>query len=260
VSAEPPPPPQVSPDGKFYWDGTRWVPMTHSVTHSQAPAQIPPTYAPPKKGHALRNVSCGCLGLIALLIVVGIIGNAGSRDTPTSSSSATSQSSASPAPPSSKFVTFGSGTWVVGKDIQAGTYRTRHGSSGCYFARLKGFSGALSDIIANENTNAPAVVTISPTDQGFQSSRCDKWSSDLSAITTSNTSFGDGDFMVGTDMLPGTYRNTASTRCYWARLRGFGHTIGDIVANDNTDAQAVVTIAASDSGFESSRCGTWTKM
>jgi len=25
--SEPPPPPQVSPDGKFYWDGERWVPM-----------------------------------------------------------------------------------------------------------------------------------------------------------------------------------------------------------------------------------------
>lgn len=26
MAAEPPPPPQVSPDGKFYWDGQRWVP------------------------------------------------------------------------------------------------------------------------------------------------------------------------------------------------------------------------------------------
>jgi hypothetical protein len=27
MGAEPPPPPQVSPDGKFYWDGQRWGPM-----------------------------------------------------------------------------------------------------------------------------------------------------------------------------------------------------------------------------------------
>jgi hypothetical protein len=125
---------------------------------------------------------------------------------------------------------------------------------------LKGFSGALADIIANENTDARAVVTILPTDAGFQSSRCDTWSSDLSAITTSQTSFGDGDFIVGTDMVPGTYRNTASTGCYYARLSGFGHTLSDILANENTDAQAVVTIAASDKGFEATRCGTWTKI
>lgn len=149
---------------------------------------------------------------------------------------------------------------VVGKDIQPGTYRTRHDSAGCYFARLKGFGGSIGDIIANDNTNARAVVTISATDKGFQSSNCDRWTSDLSAITTSKSSFGDGDFIVGTDMQPGTYRNTASTGCYWGRLRGFGHTIDDIIANDNTDAQAVVTIAASDAGFESSHCGTWTKI
>ena len=204
------------------------------------------------------KVSIGCLALIVLLIIIGIAAG-GSRNTSTSSSSPTSESSASPASPSSKFVTFGNGTWVVGKDIQAGTYRTRHNSSGCYFARLKGFSGTLDDIIANENTDAPAVVTILPSDKGFQSSRCDRWSSDLSTIITSQTSFGGGDFIVGTDMQPGTYRNTASAGCYWARLRGFGHTLDDVVANDNTDAQAVVTIDPGDKGFESTRCGTWTK-
>jgi hypothetical protein len=167
--------------------------------------------------------------------------------------------SASTTPPKSQFVTFGEGTWVVGKDIRAGTYRTRHDSSGCYFARLKGFSGGLDDIIANENMDGPAVVTILATDKGFESSNCDTWSSDLSRITASKTSFGDGEFIVGTDLLPGTYRNTASTGCYWARLNGFGHTLGNIRANDNTDARAIVTIAASDKGFESSNCGTWNK-
>jgi hypothetical protein len=149
---------------------------------------------------------------------------------------------------------------VVGKDIQAGTYRTRHDSSGCYFARLKGFGGTLDEIIANEDTNARAVVTIQAADKGFDSRNCDQWSSDLSAITTSKTSFGDGDFIVGTDMIPGTYRNVATTGCYYARLSGFGHTLNEIIANDNADGQAVVTIAASDAGFESSRCGTWTKI
>jgi hypothetical protein len=27
VSDEPPPPPLVSPDGRFYWDGDRWIPL-----------------------------------------------------------------------------------------------------------------------------------------------------------------------------------------------------------------------------------------
>lgn len=278
MSAEPPPPPQISPDGKFYWDGQRWLPMQTPAAQEPPPQvaqqpppvqafpqQVPPTYAAPKKGHALRNGAIGCIGLIVLLIIIGIAANGANNTTSTSNSTSKSPTtseptSASAAPSVSKFVTFGSGTKVVGKDIQAGTYRTRHDSTGCYFARLKGFGGALADIIANDNTNARVVITILPTDAGFQSSNCDSWSSDLSAITTSKTSFGDGDFIVGTDMVPGTYRNAGSSGCYWARLSGFGHTLGDIIANDNTDTQAVVTIDASDKGFESSNCGTWNKI
>jgi hypothetical protein len=88
VSAEPPPPPQVSPDGKFYWDGTRWVPMQTPAAQgppqqvAQQPPQVqaspwqyPPTSAPPKQGHALRNGAIGCVGLIVLLIIIGIAAN-----------------------------------------------------------------------------------------------------------------------------------------------------------------------------------------
>ena len=63
------------------------------------------------------------------------------------------------------YLQFTDGTHQVGKDIQAGTYRTRDSSSGCYFARLNGFSGELDDILANENTDNPAIVTIEPTDE-----------------------------------------------------------------------------------------------
>jgi hypothetical protein len=61
-------------------------------------------------------------------------------------------------------------------------------------------------------------------------------------------------------MVAGTYRNDGTSGCYYARLRGFGHTLDDIIANNNTDTQAIVTIATSDKGFESQNCGTWTKI
>jgi hypothetical protein len=146
VSAEPPPPPQVSPDGKFYWDGTRWVPMPTAAVQEPQPVaesapsrqlspdgkyywdgtrwvpmqaaaaqeQAPPVaqraipavqafpedrpragYAAPKKGHARRNVSFGCLGLIVLLIIIAIASNGGSK---TSSSSSTSSSPSASTP------------------------------------------------------------------------------------------------------------------------------------------------------------------
>jgi hypothetical protein len=97
VSAEPPPPPQVSPDGKYYWDGARWVPTAPPT--SGGVAQVPPSYAAPKKkGHALRNVSLGCLGLIVLLIIIGIAAN-GTRNTSSTSSISPSPSSVATSKP-----------------------------------------------------------------------------------------------------------------------------------------------------------------
>ena len=69
---------------------------------------------------------------------------------------------------------FEDGTYFVGSDIEPGTYRSS-GSSGCYHARLGGFSGGSEELIANEVTDAPSIVTIEPTDKGFLSRRCGSW-------------------------------------------------------------------------------------
>jgi hypothetical protein len=81
---------------------------------------------------------------------------------------------------------------------------------------------------------------------------------DLSQITLSKTEFNDGMYFVGVD-IPGTYKNGGGDGCYYARLKGFGGT-NNIIANNNTDSTAIVTINASDKGFQSSGCGTWKKV
>lgn len=164
------------------------------------------------------------------------------------------------AAPTRSAPSFGEGTKIVGTDISPGTYRTRSTVGSCYWARLSGFGG--NDIIANSNTNGPTVVTIAPNDAGFESRRCGTWTQDLSAITSGPTEpfAGDGTYIVGVDIAPGTWRASGASRCYWARLNGFGGT-RNIIANDNpAGATAVVTIAAGDKGFETARCGTWTKI
>jgi len=103
------------------------------------------------------------------------------------------------------------------------------------------------------------VVTIATSDAGFKSLGCSTWTNDLSAITANRTTFGDGIFIVGTDILPGTYRSSGQNGCYWGRLANFTGGLGDTLANDNTDTSATVTILSSDKGFKSSSCGTWTK-
>src|SRR5438067_18001 len=72
--------------------------------------------------------------------------------------------------PSKTYAQFGDGMFQVGKDIQPGTYRTRVGSPGCYYARLRGFN--TTEIISNDNTDAPAIITIVPTDIAFESRNC----------------------------------------------------------------------------------------
>jgi hypothetical protein len=67
-------------------------------------------------------------------------------------------------------------------------------------------------------------------------------------------------YFVSTDIEPGTYKSSGQTGCYYARLAGFSGGLDDIIANNNTDSAAIVTIDAGDKGFESKGCGTWTKM
>ena len=156
--------------------------------------------------------------------------------------------------------TFGSGTHRVPADVAPGTYRTRTGSSGCYWERLSGFSGEFEDIIANDFTNYPSVVTIASSDAGFKSERCATWTSDLSAITASPSGpFGSGTFIVGTDLSAGTWRAPGGSSCYWARLSGFSGEFEDIIANDIGSTNVVVTISSNDAGFESNDCGEWTR-
>jgi hypothetical protein len=73
------------------------------------------------------------------------------------------------------------------------------------------------------------------------------------------TTFGAGMKIVGVEISPGTYRSLGGGSCYWERLSGFGGTLDEIIANDNAAGPSVVTIAATDKGFNSVRCGRWTQ-
>ncbi len=161
--------------------------------------------------------------------------------------------------PKTKYVTFGDGTYVVGKTIKAGTYRAPGPGASCYWERLKGFSGSYSDVIANNFTGDPSVVTIASSDKGFRTNGCGTWTADLSPITKSKTSFGPGTYIVNTDMKPGTYRAAGGKSCYWARLSGFGGSTSEVIANGLPTGNVIVTIAATNKGFESSGCGSFTK-
>ncbi|MFF9393571.1 hypothetical protein [Streptomyces griseoluteus] len=70
---------------------------------------------------------------------------------------------------------------------------------------------------------------------------------------------GDGDFRVGADIAPGTYRSTGNSRgsCRWERARDAGHRLRSVIAGGHTAGIAVVTIRPTDAHFRSTGCGGW---
>jgi len=78
------------------------------------------------------------------------------------------------------------GTWLVGGQIRSGTYRATT-SDGCYWERLRGFTGELSAIIANDFVSGGGLryVSISASDAGFHSDAdCGEWTL-VSSMATS---------------------------------------------------------------------------
>lgn len=76
----------------------------------------------------------------------------------------------------------------------------------------------------------------------------------------SGSTFGNGTWLVGSEVQPGLFRNSSSSGgCYWARLSGLGGTIGEILANNFTNAINTVQIKPGDLAFESDDCGTWSQ-
>jgi Bacterial Ig-like domain (group 2) len=207
-------------------------------------------------GSTTRSTANG----VASFSDVGIVGNPGTSHTITFSSGALRSASTvlSIAP-----ATFGNGTRRVGIEIPAGLFRSRNSpTTSCYWARLSGFGGTSAEIIANDIGSGPRLVSIASTDRGFESSGCATWTQVTGPITSSPTApFDDGMYMVGSEIAPGTWRaDGTGTSCYWARLRGFGGTLAEIIANSFGPLPAIVTILPADVGFASTRCGTWTKI
>ena len=73
-----------------------------------------------------------------------------------------------------------------------------------------------------------------------------------------NTFAGEGTYLVGTDVQPGTYKADASTGCYWARLKSLD--TSDIIDNQNTDGPVVLQILPTDKAVEVARCAEFHKV
>lgn len=69
----------------------------------------------------------------------------------------------------------GDGTWLVGAEIKAGTYKSAGGAS-CYWARYRDLANELNSIIVNSyGRKGPQKVALGPSDKAFASQGCGAW-------------------------------------------------------------------------------------
>lgn len=70
-----------------------------------------------------------------------------------------------------------------------------------------------------------------------------------------NSFEGDGTYIVGEDVRPGTYKSSGGHGCYWARL----DRDEEIIDNNLSDGPAVLTIKSSDAQVRVSGCAAFQK-
>ena len=153
--------------------------------------------------------------------------------------------------------TLGNGSATVGLWHTAG-------GDGCFWARRD----AVGNTIANDIGDGPRYAEVLPGDAYFETDGCQPWVQGDGpydpkyGLTPAGQLPGDGQWRVNAEIPPGTYTASQPLDCYWARLNSFRGT--DDINGPNTiidnDFSGAVTIQASDVGFESARCGTWTKV
>lgn len=268
----------VASDGKWYPPHLHpdYVPPVPPPAPVGPPLGAAPPVAPAAAPPPAAKNKRGCLWWIGLavvaMILIGVIGALAGSGGDDSSDAGTDPFTTAPDDDDDDTGTtvertttteppgFGGGVKLVGSEIQPGRYVSNNDGGGCYYARLRDTSGEFDAIITNGNPDGRAVVDIAQSDGAFDSQRCARWVPWSPPSVAPLTSFSDGDWAVGFEIEPGTYRSDSGSGCYWERAKGFGHDFGEIITNANPEGTPTVTIASSDVRFTSQRCGTWTKI
>lgn len=200
-----------------------------------------------------RSVAIG----LSSMVLLGACAATGSDDEADQNASAAppsespSATEAAPEPAIS-----GDGTWEVGSDVQPGVY-VGDGGNECQYQRLGDLDGDFPDVIVRGLLDRP-VVEIMDGDGGFRTEGCGSWTAlEDYAGSPSGEMAGDGIWLVGQDIEPGTYQAEGGDWCIWQRLSAFAPEL-DSVIEGGSDKRA--TVAPDDLAFYTEGCGAWTKI
>jgi len=163
-----------------------------------------------------------------------------------------------PTPPVVGSGTFSNGTWLVGEEIAPGVWRAFRPTT-CSWKRLASVGGVAEDVAGS---GSYLTVEIRPFDAAFSSDDCGWWSQILTPPSASPFDpFGPGTWLVNEEIAPGLWQNSdASEGCSWARLNKLDGEPSAITASGATDSLLTVEIVEADLAFDSTGCGTWTRI
>ena len=175
---------------------------------------------------------------------------------------------------------FGDGEHRVGADIPPGLYRASAPTEECEWERRDagGVTGYGDSSIPIAEVALAHMIVIDkserwaePRDPVFASSGCGTWTNDPAPRISPGQPFGDGAWLVGSEVAPGRYRAIdPSESCRWLRVRGFrdpyrrgwfasgawGGASPNIAGGDVT---GVADVTSLDAAFVSRGCGAWTR-
>ena len=155
---------------------------------------------------------------------------------------------------------FEQGMHEIGVDIRPGIYTSNASNGRCVWFTVDDFTHrpARDNLITWWKTGNP-IVDIKSDDTGFYSIRCGTWERRESGLAEGPvTQFGDGSYVVGVDIEPGTYvADAGEDQCDWFRTAPFGDTSPDNSGGYVSKGRQIASIFAGDSGFHSNGCGTW---
>ena len=159
-----------------------------------------------------------------------------------------------PTPVESFPTTITPGDYLVGITLQPGLYKGEadEGLGSCYWERRNSFTGEFGAIIANGNGVGPFYFEVAEGDFGLHIGCEVNYLSSLpEPADPFPTTIGPGDYLVGIDIQPGTYRGEAGAdeSCYWERLNSFSGGFNAIVANGNGEGQFFAEAQPGDVGF-----------
>lgn len=130
-------------------------------------------------GQAVAGIVLGSIGaFFALLATVGAFAIAGhvSHNMPAPIPAAEPSTGHTAGVPVPRTAIFGDGSWLVGVEIPAGTYKSAGPTPSvipvCMWQRLSGTGGTLNEIITSDVSQGPTVITIDPTDKAVKFSGC----------------------------------------------------------------------------------------